>query len=158
HDSFELHLGYDFQTYKGQDDVLLISGDREDVNAVYLQLRSSDDFSEKFRVAAGARYNDTGGHTSTVGNVSAMYEFNDYFYIQGMAGTSFMLPSAENLYRIHCPSGINCTHGNPNLGPEESVSVNLSVGGRVDVAERPLGWQVTTWDRRIDGLIQRQPI
>src|SRR5690606_2936836 len=43
HRNFEYHMGYDFQTYTGQDDVLLIAGQREDVHAAYVQLRSTED-------------------------------------------------------------------------------------------------------------------
>ncbi len=158
HRNFNLHLGYDHQSYKGQDDVLLISGERERVHAFYGQIRSTDELSEQLRFATGLRYDSTGGNESTVWNFSTVYDINDYLYVQGIVGTSFMLPSAENLYRIHCPSGAGCTHGNPNLAPEESFAVNLSVGGRLDIGERPISWQLTGWNRRVDNLITRQPI
>ncbi len=158
HRLFEYHLGYDFQTYTGQDDVLLISGDREDVHAVYAQIRSSDELSQNARFAAGVRYNDTGGNDSTVWNVSGVYDISPTLFVQGMVATAFMLPSAENLYRIHCPTGTNCTHGNPNLAPEESISLNLSIGGELNVLDYPLNWQVTGWNRRIDKLITTAPI
>lgn len=158
HRLFEYHLGYDFQTYKGQDDVLLIAGEREDVHAVYGQVRSSDELSERARFAAGVRYNETGGNDSTVWNVMGMYDISDNLYVQGIVATSFMLPSAENLYRIHCPTGQNCIHGNPNMAPEESIGINLSVGGQFNALAYPLGWQLTTWDRRIDNLITTAPI
>ncbi len=158
HTNFELHLGYDFQTYKGQDDVLLISGDREDVHAVYTQIRSTDALSERARFAAGARYNETGGVASTVWSTSGVYEISDDLYLQGIVATSFMLPSAENLYRIHCPSGLNCTHGNPELEPEESLGVTVSIGGNFAIMDSPLSWQLSTWDRRTDNLIQAAAI
>ena len=158
-DYYELHLGYDFQTYKGEDESLLIAGEREDVHAVYAQVRTSDALWEKGRLSAGVRYNDTEGVSSTVWSASGIYEINDYLYVQGVVGTSFMLPSAENLYRIECSEGRdNCTHGNPNLEPEESVSLNVSVGGRLDVDERPLSWQLTVWKRQVDNLIPTQAI
>lgn len=150
---FEYHLGYDFQTYEGQDDVLLIAGLREDVHALYTQIRSNDSLSERARFAAGVRYNETGGNDSTVWNASGVYDLSDSLYVQGMVATSFMLPSAENLYRIHCPSGENCTHGNPNLAPEESFAVNLSIGGFLNTSGRQFNWQITGWDRSVDNLI-----
>src|SRR5690606_29066261 len=52
-----------------------------------------------------------------------------------------------------CPTGQNCTHGNPNLAPEESFGINLSVGGSFDLVQRALNWQLSTWDRRVDNLI-----
>ncbi|MDO8906917.1 MAG: TonB-dependent receptor plug domain-containing protein [Pseudohongiella sp.] len=158
HRFFEYHLGYDYQTYEGQDEVLVIAGLREEVHAVYTQIRSSDDLSERARFAAGVRYNETGGNDSTVWNASGVYELTDSLYVQGMVATSFMLPSAENLYRIHCPTGQNCTHGNPNLAPEESFAVNLSVGGLLDAADRQFNWQLTGWDRKVDNLITTDAI
>ncbi len=158
HRNFEYHVGYDFQTYRGEDDVLLIAGEREEVHAVHAQMRSTDELAENVRFAIGARYNETGGNSATVWSASAIWDISDYFYVQGVVGTSFMLPSAENLYRVHCPSGVGCRHGNPLLGPEESESLNLSVGGRIDVGDRPLSWQVTGWNRRIDNLISWGPI
>jgi outer membrane cobalamin receptor len=158
HRNFEYHIGYDFQTYKGLDDVLLISGEREDVHAMHVQLRSTDDLSRNARFAIGARYNETGGNSATVWNASAIWDINDYLYIQGIVGSSFMLPSAENLYRIHCPTGINCLHGNPNLAPEKSESLNVSIGGRIDAGRRPLSWQLTGWNRRVDNLITSAPL
>ncbi|MEX2333126.1 MAG: TonB-dependent receptor, partial [Pseudohongiella sp.] len=154
----DYHLGYDFQTYTGQDDYLLIARQREKVHAVYGQVRSNNDFSERARFAAGLRYNNTGGNDSTVWNASGVYDITESLYVQGMVATSFMLPSAENLYRIHCPSGDNCTHGNASLAPEESVGYNLAVGGLLTLARRDLSWQVTGWDRRVDNLITRAPI
>ena len=158
HPLFEYHLGYDFQTYEGQDEVLVIAGLREKVHAVYTQIRSSDALSQRARFAAGLRYNNTGGNDSTVWNVMGVYDLTDSLYVQGMLATSFMLPSAENLYRVHCPSGQNCTHGNPDLAPEESLAINLSLGGQFSMASRELGWQVTGWNRRVDHLITTAPI
>jgi len=155
---FDTHVGYDFQTYTGQDDVLLIARQREEVNAVYAQFRSRDEFSARARFAAGVRYNKTGGNNATVWNASGVYDISDSLYVQGIVATSFVLPSAENLYRIHCPSGQNCTHGNPGLAPEESVGVNLSLGGNLDVAGRLLNWQISTWERSVDNLITTAPI
>ncbi len=152
-EQMEVHVGYDYQSYEGRDDVLLIAGLREKVKAVYTQLRSTDDFAENVHVAAGVRYDDTGGVDSTTWSTMGLWEINDYFYVQGVLATSFMLPSAENLYRIHCPSGLNCTHGNPNLEAEESLGLTASIGGRVDIAERPLSWQLSAWDRKVDNLI-----
>ncbi|WP_237134897.1 TonB-dependent receptor plug domain-containing protein [Pseudohongiella sp. O18] len=154
----EYHVGYDFQTYTGQDDYLLIARQREDVHAVFTQLRSTDDLSDRARFSAGFRRDETGGNSSNTWNVTGVYEFTDTLYVKGMTGTSFMLPSAENLYRIHCPSGSGCTHGNPNLAPEESFAINASVGGLLALAEREIGWQVSVWDRSVDNLITRAPI
>src|SRR5690606_14878363 len=75
HEKFEYHIGYDFQSYKGQDDVLLIAGLREEVHAVHAQVRSTDALSARARFAMGIRYNETGGNEATVWNGSAIWEF-----------------------------------------------------------------------------------
>lgn len=155
---FDTHIGYDFQSYTGQDDVLLIARQREEVNAVYAQWRSRDELSTRARFAAGVRYNETGGNDATVWNASGVYDISGRLYVQGIVSTSFVLPSAENLYRIHCPTGQNCTHGNAGLAPEESIGVNVAVGGSFDVAQRTLNWQLSTWERSVDNLITTAPI
>src|SRR5690606_6496316 len=116
-ENLEYQLGYDFQTYNGEDDVLLIAQQREDVHAVFGQIRTTDALFEDAALSFGVRRDSTGGSDSTVWSASGIYHFNDYLYLQGVAGTTFMLPSAENLYRIHCPNpGVStCTHGNPSL-------------------------------------------
>lgn len=158
HRLFDYHIGYDFQTYTGQDDYLLIAGEREEVHAVYTQIRSSDELSQRARFAAGVRYNETGGNQATVWNISGAYDLTDNLYVQGMTATAFMLPSAENLYRIHCPGGENCTHGNPDLAPEQSIAFNVGVGGNLNLWQRQLSWQISGWDRTVDNLITRAPI
>jgi outer membrane cobalamin receptor len=152
-DTLEVHLGYDYQTYNGRDDSLLIAGQQESVHAVYAQLRSTNAFSDSLHIAAGTRYNKTEGVDSTDWSLMGLYDISDYLYVQGVLATAFMLPSAENLYRIHCPSGMNCTHGNPNLKPEQALGLTMSLGGRLDVVQRPLSWQVSAWDRKVDNLI-----
>ena len=152
-EALEVHLGYDYQTYEGLDDVLRIAPQKESVHALYTQLRSTDAFAENLHLAAGVRYDDTEGVSSTTWSTMGLWNINDYFYVQGVLATAFMLPSAENLYRIHCPTGLNCTHGNPDLEPEESLGLTASVGGRLDIAQRPLSWQLSAWDRKVDNLI-----
>lgn len=152
-DTMEVHVGYDYQTYDGTDDVLLIAGQQESVHAVYAQLRTTDAFSDALHIATGTRYNRTEGIDSTDWSLMGLYDINEYLYVQGVLATAFMLPSAENLYRIHCPTGVNCTHGNPNLEPEQALGLTMSVGGRLDVGARPLSWQVSAWDRKVDNLI-----
>lgn len=144
----EYHVGFDFQSYEGLDEELEIAGQEEQVRALYGQIRTTEDLFDKTRLAAGLRHNEAGGSSATVGSISGVHHFNDYLYLEGVFGTSFMLPSAYNLYRTEC-----CTFGNPTLEAEESVGLNLAIGGRLDVGDRPLSWQVTGWDRRVDNLI-----
>jgi vitamin B12 transporter len=94
------------------------------------------------------RYNDTGGATATVWNFSGRYDFTPNFYLQGIVGTSFLLPTAEQLYAVDPFDPL----GNPNLAPEESESVNLSLGGAF-AAGPTVQWQATLFARDIDNLI-----
>jgi outer membrane cobalamin receptor len=62
-----------------------------------------------------------------------------------MVGTSFILPSAEQLFGIDpC-----CAVGNPGLKPEQSLNANLSVARE----DERLGWRLTAFAREIDDLI-----
>jgi outer membrane cobalamin receptor len=144
---FEYLVGYDYQTYSGKDDVLLIAPQEEEVHAVFGQLRSTDDLMENLSLALGGRYTETGGASSTVWNASARYDFSDALYAQGNIGTSFLLPTAENLYAIE-----TFEIGNPNLEPEESMNLNIGLGGQF-AAGATFGWQATYFARDIDNLI-----
>lgn len=144
---FEYLVGYDYQTYSGKDDVLLIAEQEEEVHAPFVQVRSTDAFVENLALAVGARYTDTGGATNTVWNASARYDFSEAFYAQGNVGTGFLLPTAENLYAIE-----TFEIGNPNLEAEESQNFNIGVGGAFN-AGPSLSWQATYFARDIDNLI-----
>ena len=144
----DVDVGYDFQNYKGLDEVLLIAGETEQVHALYGQVRTSEAFSSRARLTAGARYNHAGGADTVVWSASGVYELTDSLYVEGSLGTSFLLPDAEKLYGIDpC-----CTRGNPNLKPEESINYNLALGGRLAGAW-PLTWQVTAYQREVTNLI-----
>lgn len=147
HKGFEYQLGYDFQNFNGRDDVLLIAQRTEKVHAFVGQILTTDDLIRNARFSAGVRYNKTGGAESTVWNLSGRWEPGENLYVEAVGGTSFILPSAEQLFGVDpC-----CAIGNPNLGPEESLNFNGSVGGFA--LDRRLVWQVTGFARKIDNLI-----
>ena len=147
HRGLEYLVGYDFQNFKGRDDVLLIGKTKEKVQAGVLQVRTTDDLSDRARLSAGLRYNDGSGSKKTVWNISGRFDVSEDLYLEANGGTSFLLASASQLYQIDpC-----CEKGNPNLEPEESLGVNVSVGGRF--AGGAVTWQATAFARRIDNLI-----
>ncbi|MBI1340465.1 TonB-dependent receptor plug domain-containing protein [bacterium] len=147
---FEYVVGYDFQQYSGRDDVLLIAEQEEDVHAVFGQLRSSDDLIKNGAFALGVRYNETGGTSKTVWNASGRYDFTGWLYGQANVGTSFLLPTAEQLYAVDPFS----TLGRADLEAEESENLNVSLGGEQSPAVGPaLGWQATYFARNISNLI-----
>jgi vitamin B12 transporter len=142
----EYVVGYDYQRYWGRDEVLVIAPMEEEVNAIYGQIRTTDDFLKNGALSAGVRYNRTGGSDATVWNASGKYNFTDYLYVQGMVGTSFILPDAESLYARDFFDPV----GNANLKPEESKNINASLGGSIG---SHVQWQATAFARDIDNLI-----
>jgi outer membrane cobalamin receptor len=145
----EYHLGYDFQNFRGRDEVLVIDGITEKVHALYGQIRTTDEFSTQTRFTAGLRYNDTGSTQATVWSTSAIYNFTDSLHVEGTVGTSFMLPDAEQMYAVDPDED---ARGNPNLVPERSFNINLAIGGEL-AAGAPVSWQVSGWKRRVKNLI-----
>ncbi len=145
---FEYLAGYDYQQYSALDEVYRIEQIEESVNAFFGQIRTSDDFIENARFAAGVRHDKTGGSESTTWNVSGRYDFTPAFYAQGILGTSFLLPTAEQLFLTEPGEYL----GNPNVEPEESENLNLSVGGQVGTATA-LKWEATYFARNINNLI-----
>lgn len=147
HQGLEYLVGYDYQNFRGRDDVLLIGKTRESVHAGIFQVRTTDDISHDLRIAAGVRYNGGSGSDATIWNVSGRYDIGDSLYLKANGGTSFLLPSASQLYQIDpC-----CERGNPNLDPEQSLNLNIGAGGQV--GGDLLSWKVTGFARRIDDLI-----
>lgn len=145
HRGVEYLVGYDFQRYSAADEVWRIEPITEEVHAVFGQIRSTKELIENGAIGAGVRYNDTGGTTSTIWNVTGKYDLSDAVYIQASASTNFILPSAEQLFLNDC-----CEVGNPNLQPEESRNANIGIGGAND----RFYWQVTAFWREIDDIIQ----
>lgn len=144
---FEYLIGYDFQTYSGKDDVLLIAEQEEEVHAVFGQIRSTDELIRNASFAAGFRHSEGTGSSVTVWNASGRYDFSDNLYAEGVIGTTFLLPTAEQLYAIE-----SFEIGNPNLEAEESESFNISLGGQFDMGPS-FAWQATYFSRDIDNLI-----
>jgi len=147
HRGLDYVLGYDFQQFSGRDDVLRIGATEERVHAGSVQVRTNDDLSRRARLSAGLRYNDGSGARKTVWNITGRVELSDSLFFQANGGTSFLLPSASQLYQIDpC-----CERGNPDLKPENSLSVNAGLGGTL--ASGRVHWQATVFARRIDNLI-----
>jgi len=144
---FEFDLGYDFQNFNGRDEVLLIAPQTETVHAFVAQVRTTDDLIENAHVAAGVRLNRTDGQDKAVWNLSGRWDATPALYLEGMLGTSFILPSAEQLYAFDpC-----CAVGNTDLKAEQSLNGNVSVGGQVEGGR--FTWQLTGFARKIDDLI-----
>ncbi len=141
----EFLVGYDYQKYDAMDDYWRIEPISEKVNAVFAQIRTTEDQLENGAISFGIRYNDADAASATVWNVSGKYNISDTLYFLGSASTNFILPSAEQLFLNDC-----CEVGNPNLDPEESSNLNFSLGAAADRHY----WQVTAFYREIDQIIQ----
>jgi len=147
HRGLEYLVGYDYQKFNGRDDVLLIGETSEQVHAGIFQVRTTDELFSRGRLSAGLRYNDGNGARKTVWNVSGRFDLTDAIYVEGSGGTSFLLPSASQLFQIDpC-----CERGNPNLDPEESLNINASVGG--DFWNDRISLKATYFRRRVENLI-----
>jgi outer membrane cobalamin receptor len=146
----EGYFGYDYQSYGGRDEVLVISQHDENTHAVFGQLRLTPDLIPGVNLAGGFRYNDPSvGQSATIWNVSGKYQSPVGFYVKGEAGTNFRLPTAEELF-ANDPLD---ERGNPNLKPERSTGGNLSLGWRFDMGGHRMGVEVTGFARDITDLI-----
>ena len=144
--AFDLLVGYDYQSYNAMDDYWMIDPISEKVQAVFAQMRTSEDRLDNGAVAFGVRYNDADADTATVWNLSGKYYFGDELYFQGGVSTNFVLPSAEQLF-LNDPFCNLC--GNPNLEAEESTNFNVGLGS----ARGRTYWQATVFWRDIEDII-----
>lgn len=142
--------GYDFQTYGGNDAVLVIADKREQVHGFFAQVRSPEAW-QRLRVAAGARYNAPSfGPGAAVWNATAQFNVSPSLFVRGTAASAFRLPTAEELFA----DDPNDERGNPDLKPERSLNLNLSVGGNLGIARLPrLTWEAVGFARNVTDLI-----
>jgi len=141
-------VGYEYQEFSGRDDVWLIADKSEQAHGIFGQVRTSESLFDDTLIAVGVRHNMTSGDADrTVWNLSGQHAFRDDLYARVSLGTAFRLPDAEELYLRDC-----CEVGNPNLEPEQSRNLNLSIGGTLDLAEG-LQWELIGFAREIDNLI-----
>lgn len=143
----EYFVGYDYQNYTGSDVVLVITQKTEHVHALFGQIATTPDLIPNTRLAAGFRYNAPSvGPSATVWNVSGQFNISDDVFVRGMVGTSFRLPTAEELFA----DDPNDERGNPDLKPETSTNANASVGGALGTTFK---WEAIGFYREIDNLI-----
>jgi outer membrane cobalamin receptor len=147
---FDLLFGYDFQAYSGSDAVLVITEKSEHVNALFAQIRNTPALWPRAHFAAGVRFNDPSfGESATVWNVSGQFDFTDNFFGRLSGGTSFRLPTAEELFA----DDPNDERGNPDLKPERSEDLNVSLGGHYGDTGQAFDWEVTGFLRNVKNLI-----
>jgi vitamin B12 transporter len=147
---FEYFAGYDFQSYRGNDAVLVITDKSERVNALFAQVRTTSDLLPNAHLAVGLRYNEPSvGPAATVWNASGKFDFSNFVFARVNLGTSFRLPTAEELFA----DDPNDERGNPNLKPEQSRNLNVSVGGQMGEGANTAHWELVGFFRDISNLI-----
>jgi outer membrane cobalamin receptor len=147
----EYFTGYDFQNYSGRDDVLLIEQNTETVHALFGQVRTTPEVLKKATLAAGVRYNaPTHSKQGAVWNVSGRYDITPNTYARGIVGTAFRYPDAYELFA----KDPTCCFGNPNLKPETSTNLNVSLGRRILAgSSTALNIEAIGFFRRVTDLI-----
>lgn len=147
----EYFAGWDYQHYNGQDQVFLIAPLSETVHAPFAQLRTSREFSEKVRLSLGARHNKPNkGKSATVWSATGHWDISDTLFTRASLGTAFRLPDAYELFVIDpC-----CEQGNPDLKPERSEYLNLSIGGSTGGGDLKFGWELVGFMRDVKDLIK----
>ncbi|HMI95840.1 MAG TPA: TonB-dependent receptor [Micropepsaceae bacterium] len=144
----DTYLGYDYQNYAGNDVVLVIDKQTEHVHAVFGEIATTPAFISNVRLAAGFRYNAPSvGPSATVWNVTGRWDVTPEFFVKGMVGTAFRLPTDEELFA----NDPDDERGNPNTKPEQSTNINASVGGNFGM--RSIRWEVIGFARDIKNLI-----
>jgi outer membrane cobalamin receptor len=148
--SLEYLAGWDYQHYSGQDQVFLIAPNAETVHAPFAQLRTTAAWSQDVRLSLGARYNKPSkGQSSTVWSATGAWDIAPNLFARTSFGTGFRLPDAYELFVIDpC-----CEQGNPNLKPERSKYLNVSVGGRSGTTDQGFGWELVGFFRDVEDLI-----
>ena len=149
---FEYYLGYDVQKYGGRDEVLLIADHKEETQAFFAQVRTDDDWSTTLHLSGGLRYNSpSDSPSSTVWTATAKYDITPNLFVRGLVGTSFKLPTAEELYAID-----PFETGNPNLKPEQAKNLNVSIGGAVPMGAGAFNWELVGFFRDVTNLISTE--
>ncbi len=147
----DFYAGYDLQRYGGHDDVLFIEKHDETTNAVFGQIRTTPDLMANGNLALGARYNmPSDGESAFVWDLTGIYNLTPNLFTRGSVGTSFRLPTAEELFANDPADEL----GNPNLKPERSTNANVSLGGKLgNDGGFKLNWEVIGFWREIKDLI-----
>jgi vitamin B12 transporter len=153
----EYIAGYDRQEFAGWDDVWRIGALEEKVDAWFAQVRTDENLFENTMLAFGARRNSPSNSAdNTVWNFSGKQQLTDTLYVQTNIGTSFRLPDAEQLFLNEVYDDNNdgvpddyFSVGNPNLKPEQSRNLNVSVGGSLG----SVAWELTGFKREITDFI-----
>ena len=144
------YVGYDLQSYGGRDEVLVIQQQKELTQAVFAQLRVGPELVPRTHASLGVRFNHPDvGESVTIWTLSGQYDLTDTVFVRATLGTNFRLPSAEELFADD-PFD---ERGSPRLRPEQSKSINATMGGWLGSGDTPLRWELIGYARNITDLI-----
>lgn len=140
------NYGIEHQRYYGEDAVMKFESNTEQVNDVFAQYQPQLAALPDTKLSLGGRYTQVkDGESGSALEFSARHMVNDTWGINVAAGTSFGLPSAEQLY-ASADDGI---YGNRDLTPETGININTGL----DYSRSDVQWQVNLFWREISDII-----
>jgi len=145
YDQNELLFGIDYQNYYGEDEVLPIKSDREDVRAVFFAIRPHLNLLPDMKTSFGGRYNQTRGNEKFVWSASGRSPVWGPVYARASASTNFRLANAWELYSNDPDWGT----GNSKLKPEGSFNYELGLGASFNLFNAEIGYSYTNIDDMI---------
>lgn len=137
----EYIVGADYQNSWGKDEVVSVPPTKHsEVMAGFLQYRPHFKSMPDLKVALGSRYNHIrSGATKTVWNINVKRPLTERTYFRGIYGSAFRLPTTNELGQVSTTGG---TNGNPNLKPEESLGLDVGIGGSGSYGNAPVRWDI----------------
>jgi outer membrane cobalamin receptor len=126
-ENHEFIVGIDYQNYWGKEEVMSVPETDRSINyALFANYLPYLPFSPNTKISIGGRYTQTNEDVdSTIWSASLKTPIAGPFYVRGLVGTSFSLPSLMELYGDDPASS---TYGNPDLIPEKSLNAEAGVG------------------------------
>lgn len=139
-EAFNLQLGYEFNHQKGFD--AIATGDFSD-GVVENTLGNYDFFgladlhlSKRLSIYPGARYtNNSQFGDKLIWSLSSTYGITDRLRLKAILGSAFRAPNFEELFYYFVDANHNL-QGNPDLRPEDGISVFLNLEDRFSLGER----------------------
>ncbi|MCL6267819.1 TonB-dependent receptor plug domain-containing protein [Flagellimonas myxillae] len=141
-ESFNAQLGYEFTRQTGFD--AIATGEYSN-DVVENTLENYDFFgvldlnlTNKLSFYPGARFtNNSQFGNQLIWSLSSTYDFTDTFKLKAVFGSAFRAPNFEELFFYFVDANHN-VQGNPNLQPEDGISVFLNLENKYKTGESGL--------------------
>ncbi|WP_420400818.1 TonB-dependent receptor plug domain-containing protein [Flagellimonas sp.] len=139
---FNAQLGYEFTRQTGFD--AIATGEYSN-DVVENTLENYDFFgvldfnlTDKLSFYPGARFtNNSQFGNQLIWSLSSTYDFTDTFKLKAVFGSAFRAPNFEELFFYFVDANHN-VQGNPNLQPEDGISVFLNLENKYKIGESGL--------------------